>query len=157
MVHGIGDFVPGSEIRPLKAAGTTLGVLVCYEAIFADLGRRHVNSGSRILVNITNDAWFGRSSAPYQHLAMAVFRAVETRTPLIRAANTGITSIVDRNGHIRGMTSLFKEAIMVGEVQPGSADSPYLRIGDLFARCCLVLTVVILLVQWYRKRGGDSA
>lgn len=157
LVHGIGDFVPGTEIKPLKAAGTTLGVLVCYEAIFADLGRRHVNSGSRILVNITNDAWFGRSSAPYQHLAMAAFRAVETRTPLIRAANTGITSLVDRNGHIRGMTTLFKEAIMVGEVQPGSADSPYLRIGDLFARGCLLLTVLILLAQWWRKRAGGAA
>jgi len=152
LVHGIGDFVPGKQIQPLEPGGAPLGVLVCYEAIFPEMGRAHVNSGSRVLVNITNDAWFGRSSAPYQHLSMAAFRAVETRTPLIRAANTGITSIVDQNGHIKGMTSLFKEAVMLGEVVPGSADAPYLRIGDLFAQGCLGLSGLILLVPWWRQR-----
>lgn len=152
LVHGIGDFVPGSEIKPLMAGTTPLGLLVCYEAIFPELARAQVNSGSRVLVNITNDAWFGRSSAPWQHLAMAIFRAVETRTPLIRAANTGITSLVDQNGHIRGMTTLFKEAVMVGEVHPGSANSLYLRIGDLFAQGCLGLSVAMLLLQRYRHR-----
>lgn len=153
LVHGIGDFVPGRQIKPLEPGGAPLGVLVCYEAIFPELSRTHINSGSRVLVNITNDAWFGRSSAPYQHLSMAAFRAVETRTPLLRAANTGITSIVDQNGHIKGMTSLYKEAVMLGEVPPGSADAPYLRIGDLFAQACLVLTALILLVQWLRSRS----
>jgi apolipoprotein N-acyltransferase len=153
LVHGIGDFAPGKAIKPLKAT-VPLGVLVCYEAIFPELARTHVNSGSRILVNITNDAWFGRSSAPYQHLAMTAFRAVETRTPLIRAANTGITSIIDQNGHIRGMTSLFREAVMVGEVHPGNADAPYLKIGDLFAQACLGLSALLLLVQWRKKQGS---
>lgn len=152
LVHGIGDFVPGRQIKPLEPGGAPLGILVCYEAIFPELARAHVKSGSRVLVNITNDAWFGRSSAPWQHLSMAAFRAVETRTPLLRAANTGITSIIDQNGHIKGMTSLFKEAIMVGEVSAGTADAPYLRIGDLFARGCLGLTVLILLVQWLRRK-----
>ncbi|WP_305733505.1 apolipoprotein N-acyltransferase [Trichlorobacter ammonificans] len=151
LVHGIGDFVPGREIRPLNASGLPLGILVCYEAIFPELARQHVASGSRVLVNITNDAWFGRSSAPYQHLAMAAFRAVETRTPLVRAANTGITALVDQNGHIKGMTPLFKEAVMVGEVRSGSAGAPYLLIGDLFARGCLLFCVLILLVQWRRN------
>ena len=66
-------------------------------------------------MNITNDAWYGRSSAPYQHLSMTVFRAVENRVPLIRAANTGITAIIDSKGHIRGMTQLFKEEYLTGE------------------------------------------
>ncbi len=152
MVHGIGDFAPGQEIKPLNCGKTTLGTLVCYEAIFPELARAQVNAGSRILVNITNDAWFGTSSAPYQHLSMAVFRAVETRTPLVRAANTGITSIIDQNGHIKGMTSLFKEAVMTGEVQPGSADAIYLRIGDLFAQICLGLTVLTLLLKFIGQR-----
>lgn len=156
LVHGIGDFGPGLEVKPLMAGNVPLGVLVCYEAIFPELARAQVNKGSRVLVNITNDAWFGRSSAPYQHLSMTAFRAVETRTPLIRAANTGITSIIDQNGHIRGMTSLFKEAVMVGEVYPGSAHSIYLRVGDLFAQGCLGLTVGILLLQWWRKKGKNE-
>jgi len=155
LVHGIGDFVPGNEIRPLNAGATPLGVLVCYEAIFPELARAYVNVGSRVLVNITNDAWFGRSSAPYQHLSISAFRAVETRTPLIRAANTGITSIIDQNGHIKGMTSLFKEAVMLGEVPPGTADSPYLSIGDLFAQACLGLTLLLLL--YCRRRSAGSS
>ena len=156
LVHGIGDFAPGLEAKALKAGSAPLGVLVCYEVIFPDLARAYVNAGSRVLVNITNDAWFGRSSAPYQHLSMAAFRTVETRTPLVRAANTGITSIIDQNGHIRGMTSLFKEAVMVGEVQPGSSNSLYLKIGDLFAQVCLGLSVLLLLIQRWRTQPQKS-
>ncbi len=151
LVHGIGDFSPGLDAKPLRAGNVSTGILVCYEVIFSEIAREYVNNGSRVLVNITNDAWFGRSSAPYQHLAMAIFRSVETRTPLIRAANTGITSIVDQNGHIMGMTSLFKEAVMVGEVHPGSADSLYLKIGDLFVQCCIGLVVLITVVQWKKN------
>jgi len=157
LVHGIGDFVPGQEIRPLVADNVPLGVLVCYEAIFADLARSQVNHGSRVLVNITNDAWFGRSSAPWQHLSMAAFRAVETRTPLVRAANTGITSIIDQNGHIRGMTSLFKESVMVGEVNVGSANAPYLQLGDSFAQGCLGLLVAVLALQRYRQSARNQS
>lgn len=156
LVHGIGDFVPGEQIRPLNAGATPLGVLVCYEAIFPELARAYVNVGSRVLVNITNDAWFGRSSAPYQHLSMAAFRAVETRTPLVRAANTGITSIIDQNGHIKGMTSLFKEAVMLGEVRSGTASSLYLRFGDLFAQGCLGLTLLLLLYCRRRSAGPSN-
>ncbi len=156
MVHGIGDFAPGQDMKPLDCGKTTLGTLICYEAIFPELARAQVNAGSRILVNITNDAWFGTSSAPYQHLSMAVFRTVETRTPLIRAANTGITSIIDQNGHIKGMTSLFKEAVMTGEVQPGTGNSIYLRVGDLFAKLCLVLTALILLLRFKGKQDKNS-
>lgn len=158
LVHGIGDFAPGEQIKPLLADKLPVGVLVCYEAIFPELARKHINSGSRLLVNITNDAWFGHSSAPYQQLAMAVFRTVETRTPLVRAANTGITAIIDQNGHIKGMTPLFKEAVMTGEVSPGSADSIYLKIGDLFAQGSLLVVGIILLQRFYvfrRTNGKD--
>ena len=88
LVAGIGDFSPGERATPLAIGQTRIGTLVCAEAVFPELGRSYANNGARILANITNDAWFGRSSAPYQHLSIAVFRAVETRTPLIRAANT---------------------------------------------------------------------
>lgn len=158
LVHGIGDFAAGKEVRSLVTDKLPVGVLVCYEAIFPELAREQVNNGSRLLVNITNDAWFGRSSAPYQHLAMTVFRTVETRTSLVRAANTGITAIIDQNGHIKGMTPLFKEAVMTGEVLPGSADSLYLRVGDLFAKSCLLLVSLILLYCYYiqhRSKGKD--
>ena len=101
------------------------------------MARAYVNNGARILANITNDAWFGRSSAPYQHLSIAAFRAVETRTPLVRAANTGVTAIVDQNGHINTMTGLFVEGFRIGEVRPGSGNSIYLKIGDSAAWLCV--------------------
>jgi apolipoprotein N-acyltransferase len=155
LVVGIGDFAPGERAVTLDTGSTKLGVQVCYEVIFPELARQYVQSGARVLVAITNDAWFGRSSAPYQHLAIATFRAIETRTPLIRAANTGITAIVDQNGHIRTMTGLFVEAHRTGEIQPGSGTSLYLTIGDLPAWLCVLVSAVIALLVW-RKRTTIS-
>ena len=152
MVVGIGDFSPGERATPLQVGQTQAGVLICAEAVFPELAREYVRAGARILVNITNDAWFGRSSAPYQHLSIVAFRAVETRTPMIRAANTGVTTIIDQNGHIRNMTGLFVEGIRTGEVRPGTGDSLYLKIGDSAAMLCVVLTVGIAGFSWFRRK-----
>lgn len=152
LVVGIGDFSPGERATPLSLGRTEAGLLVCYEAIFPELARSYVRNGARILVNITNDAWFGRSSAPHQHLAIAVFRAVETRTPLLRAANTGISAIIDQNGHIRAMTPLFEETFSSGEITPGTADSLYLKIGDAPAWFCVLTMAAIVFISWSRNR-----
>lgn len=154
LVVGIGDFSPGEHASPLSVGRTTAGLLVCYEGIFPELSREYVRNGARILVNITNDAWYGRSSAPYQHFSIAVFRAVETRTPLLRAANTGITAIIDQNGHIRTMTGLFVEGFRGGEVRPGSGDSIYLKIGDAPAWLCVLLSAGVLLLAWMRRKNN---
>lgn len=156
IVVGIGDFSAGEHATPLPVGSTQAGLLVCYEVIFPELAREYVRNGARILVNITNDAWFGNSSAPYQHLSIAVFRAVETRTPLLRAANTGVTAIIDRNGHIRTMTALFEEAFRNGEVTPGTGDSLYLRIGDAAVWLCGILTAGIVLLTWKRRNGASN-
>jgi apolipoprotein N-acyltransferase len=118
-------------------------VLVCYEGIFPELSRAYVTAGSQILVNISNDAWYKRSSAPYQHLSMTVFRAVENRVPLVRATNTGISAIIDSRGRMHGTTPLFEETVLSGEVIPGSERTFYTRHGDLFAGLCLALTVIL--------------
>jgi apolipoprotein N-acyltransferase len=156
LVVGIGDFSPGEHATPLNIGRTQAGLLVCYEGIFPELARDYVRNGARILVNITNDAWYGRSSAPYQHFSIAVFRAVETRTPLLRAANTGITAIIDQNGHVRTMTGLFVEGFRTGEVRPGSADSLYLRIGDAPAWFCLLLTMGVVALAGLRRKTVDA-
>jgi apolipoprotein N-acyltransferase len=153
LVVGIGDFSPGERAIPLDTGSVKLGIQVCYEVIFPELARQYVQAGARVLVAITNDAWFGRSSAPYQHLAISTFRAVETRTPLIRAANTGVTAIVDQNGHIRTMTGLFEEAYRTGEVQPGSGRSLYLTIGDAPAWLCVLLTAGVALLVWRKRKN----
>lgn len=137
LVAGIGDFSPGKEAVPLQTPGGKIGVLICFEGIFPEVARAYVERGAGLLVNITNDAWFGNSSAPYQHLSMTVFRAVENRVPLVRAANTGISSVIDSKGHIRGMTPLFEEATLAAEVRRGEGGSFYSRHGDLFALACL--------------------
>jgi apolipoprotein N-acyltransferase len=152
IVVGIGDFAPGERAVTLDTGSTKLGVQVCYEVIFPELSRQYVQAGARVLVAITNDAWFGRSSAPYQHLAISTFRAIETRTPLIRAANTGVTAIVDQNGHIRTMTNLFVEAYRTGEIQPGSGRSLYLTIGDAPAWFCVLLAACVALLVWFKRK-----
>jgi apolipoprotein N-acyltransferase len=152
LVVGIGDFSPGAGTFPLSIDKGNLGVLVCFEGIFPELSRGYVRAGSRLLVNITNDAWYGRSSAPYQHLSMTVFRAVENRVPLVRAANTGITAIIDSRGHIRGMTQLFNETYLVGEVRMGEGDTVYTRYGDVFAWVSLALSAIFIVLA-FRKKG----
>lgn len=153
IVVGIGDFAPGERAVPLDMGSTKLGIQVCYEVIFPELARQYVQAGARVLVAITNDAWFGRSSAPYQHLAISTFRAIETRTPLIRAANTGVTAIIDQNGYIRTMTGLFVEAYRVGEIQPGAGKSLYLTIGDAPAWLCVLLTAGVALLAWIKRKN----
>jgi apolipoprotein N-acyltransferase len=156
LVVGIGDFSPGEKAVPLDMGSTKLGIQVCYEVIFPELARQYVQAGARVLVAVTNDAWFGRSSAPYQHLAISTFRAIETRTPLIRAANTGVTAIVDHNGHISTMTGLFVEAYRTGEIQPGSGTSLYLTIGDAPAWLCVFLTAGVALFAWIKRKNIRS-
>lgn len=151
LVTGIGDFSPGAAAVPLETGKGKAGILICFEGIFPELSRAYVQAGSRLLVNISNDAWYKKSSAPYQHLSMTVFRAVENRVPLVRATNTGISSIIDSKGHIRGMTPLFSEAVLAGEIRLGSGDTIYSRYGDIFAVSCLILSGFILLTALVKK------
>ena len=151
LVAGIGDFSPGKSATPLETAQGKIGVLVCFEGIFPEVARAYIRAGAGLLVNITNDAWFGNSSAPYQHLCMTVFRAVENRVPLVRAANTGISAVIDSKGHVRGMTALFEEATLSSEVRRGEGGSFYSRHGDLFALVCLGAGAIIACAGFKKK------
>lgn len=144
MVQGIGDFSPGKAVTPLVAPFGKMGVLVCFEGIFPEISRQYVLDGAGLLVNITNDAWFGDSSAPYQHLSMTVFRAVENRVPLVRSANTGITAFIDSRGHVQGMTRLFREALLTGSIRMGSTRTFYTARGDVFSWFCCAIALVCI-------------
>lgn len=141
LVEAAGNFVPGRDPSPLRLDRQGLGVLICYEAIFPNLARRTVNLGATSLVNITNDAWFGTSSAPYQHLDMTRWRAVEFRVPLIRAANTGISTIFDATGRECGILSLNQPGFLVCTVRPVHLRTVYARWGDWFAWFCVLITL----------------
>ncbi len=155
LVAGIGDFSPGT-ISPLPMNGAKIGVLVCFEGIFPELAREYVRQGSDLLVNITNDAWFGRSSAPFQHLAMTRFRAVENRVWLARAANTGISAIIAPSGEIIAQTPLFERLALPGRVGLEARPSLYTRFGDVFPSLFLFLAVFWLLKAHFKRTSPKT-
>ena len=152
MVRAVGDFVPGTDATVGRFEGHGIGTSICYEAIFADYVRHFSANGAELLVNITNDGWYGRTSAPSQHFAMAVFRAVENRKWLLRAANTGITGIVDPRGRIVARTELFDRRALVGEAAFVPGLTFYGRFGDVFGWSCLIAAVA-LVASTYRRRS----
>ncbi len=130
MVAQVGDFKPGRRGDTLVWEQGKVGMLICYEIIFPRLARAMVQNGADLLVNITNDAWFGRTSAAYQHFSMAVLRAVENRRYLARAANTGISGFIDPNGRITRTTDLFTETTAADEVALLKTATRYTQWGD---------------------------
>ena len=129
------------------------GALICYEGIFPALTRRFVDGGAQFLVNVTNDAWYGNTSAPYQHLAQAAFRTVENRVPMVRAANTGISAIIDADGQIRWEGPLFEMLWHVEEIRWTGVRTFYTRHGDVFVWLCVLVTVGAIVVGIRRRAG----
>lgn len=146
LTAGAGDFSEGPGPNPLSLNKVKLGILICYEAIFPDISRRETKNGAGVLVNITNDAWFGYTSAPYQHFQMSVMRSVENRRYLVRSANTGISAIVDPVGRVIKRTALFERTILTGTI--GIKDnglSFYTRYGDVFVYALIAVSCILLL------------
>ena len=132
--------------------GHAIGGFICYEAIFPELVRQFPAQGAELLVNITNDAWYGTTSAPYQHLAMAAFRAVENRRYMVRAANTGVTAVVDPRGRVLEATRLFDTTVLVREVPLVAETTFYARHGALFAQACSALALALLVATARARR-----
>lgn len=155
LVAGIGDFRSGPGYEPLSMQvgdlPRKLGVMICYEGILPEAGRAYRQGGAGLLVNITNDAWFGNTSAPYQHLSMTVFRSVENRLYLIRAANTGISAIIDPTGRIAARSALFKKATIAGTVRFMDKNTFYSTYGDVFVYGCILGLILILIITIKRR------
>jgi apolipoprotein N-acyltransferase len=152
MVEGIGDFTAGNRytvmrLPPMNREEIRMGVVICFEVIFPDLVRQFVREGADFMITITNDAWFGRSSAPYQHFSMVVFRSIENRVPFIRAANTGISGFIDVNGQILKSTDLFTEAAIANRVSLSGQPTFYTRAGDIFAYSCGIMSTALILIR----------
>lgn len=133
LTEGAGDLTPGSSIHNLTVRGYQFGILICYESIFPDLVRKFTKGGAHFLVNITNDSWYGKTAAPYQHVSMATLRAVENRVYIGRAANTGISAIIDPTGRIQKETEIFTRGYLNGTIIPRNEWSFYKCYGDIFA------------------------
>jgi apolipoprotein N-acyltransferase len=136
LVRQVSDFTPGREYSVGEVDGHRLGASICYEAIFPGLFRELTARGADLLVNVTNDAWYGTTSAPHQHLEMATLRAVESGKYLVRAANTGITAVVDPHGRVLQQTGLFDRTVLVRDVPIVPGRTFYSRHGDVFAWAC---------------------
>ncbi len=157
LVEGFSDFSAGQRLTLLPVGPHRLSVAVCYEAVFPWLSREAVGQGSQLLTTITNDAWYGRSAAPWQHFQQARVRAVETGRFLVRAANTGISGIVDPHGRVVVQSPLFETGTWAGEVRWLDGRTVYSRIGDSVAWASMLITLALLLLPgWERLRRRDA-
>jgi apolipoprotein N-acyltransferase len=147
-----GAFARGGHPVPFTLPFGKVGVLICYESIFAQRSRTYRREGASVLVNITNDAWFGRTIAPYQHEAHLVLRAIENRVGIVRAANTGISAYIDPLGHIHGATSLFVPATRTYDAQTTDVRTLYVQLGDWVGIISVIATLGLLIFVAARRR-----
>lgn len=148
LVPTIGDFQPTADNGVLQPSGGGFGALICYEAIFPELARSRART-ARVLVNVTNDAWYGKSPASWQHMQAARMRAVETGRYLLRDANTGVTAIIDPGGRVVNSIPWFTQGVLYGEYRDATRQTPYLRYGD---SSLLYLLIPLLLIVFYPRR-----
>ena len=148
IVEAVSDFAPGDTPVILPVGPHKASTAICYEVIYGSLMREFVLEGSQLLTTITNDAWYGRSSAAYQHWDQATMRAIENGRYLARAANTGISGFVDPYGRILARTALFEQAVVVRDIRFITERTIYTRIGDLVAWLSLALTAAALFASW---------
>lgn len=172
LVEGIGDFEAGTgptvltlTPKPRSAAegiaGTppprpiNFGVAICYEVIFPNLVRQFAANGAEFLVTVTNDAWFGSSSAASQHFSMVVFRSVENHLAFARSANTGVSGFIDPFGRIVEATPIFTEQAVKATMQVWRPHTFYSRHGDVFAYGCVIICALLILFGSFRTKGSE--
>ncbi|MDA8162577.1 MAG: apolipoprotein N-acyltransferase [Desulfobacteraceae bacterium] len=141
-----GEFMAGKSVAPLSFKGIHIGVLICFESIFPKLGRDLVRGGANLIAVITNDAWFGRTGAPYQHEEMAILRAVETRRWVIRAANTGVSSIISPWGETVSRTSIFHPCYTSGIVRLRDGETFFARHGGQWPPVLSIITIILIFL-----------
>jgi apolipoprotein N-acyltransferase len=154
---GENDFSAGTGPVLFEIAGARMAASVCYEAIFPPILRDGVAAGAGILVNVTNDAWFGDTVAPHQHLAMARLRCVEFRRPMVRAANSGISAVIDSRGEVVASLGLFRRGVVTAEVRPGSDSTPCGNNGEMFGISCSIISVLTLVFPLRGTHGNRMA
>lgn len=148
---GPAEFAPGRQRTIFSHERARFAVLICFESVFPDLVRRHVTAGAQVLINITNDSWFGRSAGPYQHALLNAMRAIENRVAIARCATSGQSLFIDRFGRRHQTSELFTEAALVGDIPIAEGGSFYSRHGDLFAQLCLLCGLLCIATARLRN------
>jgi apolipoprotein N-acyltransferase len=144
LVPEIADFRPASDDGVVRAAGIAYGALICYESLFPEEARARVLAGAGVLVNVTNDAWYGTMPAAWQHFQAARMRAVETGRYVLRAANTGVTAIIRPDGSLAASIPWWRQQALVGRYQVSARQTGYVRLGDWPLLVCLLMFMIPL-------------
>ena len=152
ITHEIGDFVPGTRIVTFPLNDYRLGAFICYESAFPNLVRQFTMAGANVLVNLSNDGYFGHSAAREQHLILVRMRAAENRRWIVRATNDGITAVIDPAGREIARLALYTQTSAVFRYNPEAGLTPYVRFGDWFAWACLLGSAVNYGVSRARRR-----
>jgi apolipoprotein N-acyltransferase len=150
-------FTPGDTVVMLPINGHPTSTAICYEVVFPSLMREAVLQGSQLLTTVTNDGWYGTSSAPYQHFEMASMRAIEEGRYMARAANTGISGVVDPYGRIVQASAIFEQVGLVIEARLLTGRTIYSYIGDVVAYVAMALTMIALVVVRSRPRSVSAS
>lgn len=145
LTAGEEDFSAGTHPALFRVGGWPVAASVCYEALFPALTREGVRGGAGWLINVTNDAWFGDTVAPHQHLAMARMRCVEFRRPMARAANSGISAVIDASGSVVSSLGLFRRGVLLGAVRPATGETVYAKTGEIFGISCIMITILAFI------------
>lgn len=145
LAYGIGDYIPGDTYLKAATPFGKFGTMICYEIVFPGMVRKFFTKGGDFIVTITNDAWFGRTKGPHQHFSMAVFRAIENRKPVIRAANTGISGLIDSNGKIGRTSGLFERRYMILDAKTDNTMTFYTKFGDIFCYLVIISSLFIII------------
>jgi apolipoprotein N-acyltransferase len=145
LVDRLAEFAPGTSTVMLPIGEHNVTTAICYEVVYPSLIREAVLKGSTLLTTITNDGWYGYSSAPYQHFAMASMRAIEQGRYLARAANTGISGIVDPYGRVVQQSAIFEQIGLVGEARILTGRTMYGALGDAVVWASMLLTAIALI------------
>ncbi|HEY5997574.1 MAG TPA: apolipoprotein N-acyltransferase, partial [Candidatus Deferrimicrobiaceae bacterium] len=157
LTAGEEDFSNGKGPVLFHVGNTSVAASVCYEAVFPGIIRESVMAGAGWLINVTNDAWFGDTVAPHQHLAMARMRVIETRRPMARAANSGISAVIRADGEIVRSLGLFRKGVLVAEITPGHTSTPFVKSGELFGYSCIIIGFLIFLLALKGNHGNRNS
>jgi apolipoprotein N-acyltransferase len=157
ITRDVGAFSAGSQYITPNIDNQPVNAIICFEAVFPDLARRFVRKGSSLTINLTNDAWYGNSAAPYQHFAIARWRAVENRRFLLRAANSGISAVITPTGAVESATHIFEKGICIGHFAFLKEQSVYTRFGNFLLIPCVIIVVwAIAYVRLAKDKRGSN-
>jgi len=151
---GQGQYTPGEDFTVFKIGDFKFSVYICYEGIFPQLLRKFVENGAEVLVNITEDGWFGRTNGPYQHAQMAAFQSIIFRRSVVRSANTGVSFVSDPYGRILEETRIFTTDYVMCEVPFLNCRTTYTRIGNIFGWTFFLLVFFVIAEELMYKYTG---